>query len=156
MREARIMGPAKRGQALVEFALILPVIVLVVMGFFDLGRGVVFFNMLSDAAREGARVGIAPGNTLSQMCTQVVSQMPAPGVGSSSGCSSIADSVATDFGTLRVTVHKGKPGSTDPAQFDSVTLSYSFQPITPLIGTSPIILGGNPLKPIRSSMYVEQ
>ena len=146
------MGPAKRGQALVEFALILPVIALLVMGFVDLGRGVVFFNMLSNTAREGARVGIAPGNTLSQMCTQVISQMPAPGVGSSSGCSSIADSTAKTFGTLTMTIHRGTAGSA--SDFDSVTLSYGFTPVTPLI----IAVIGTATKQLTAtaSMYVEQ
>ena len=53
-----------RGQALVEFAIVLPVFFLVVAGMFDLGLGVYSDLTLVNAAREGARLGvIEPGNT---------------------------------------------------------------------------------------------
>lgn len=48
----------RRGQALVEFALILPIFVLLLVGILDFGRGVFAFNTLNNAAREGARVAI--------------------------------------------------------------------------------------------------
>jgi Flp pilus assembly protein TadG len=48
----------RRGQSLVEFALILPIFVLVLVGVFDLGRAVFAFNTISQAAREGARLAI--------------------------------------------------------------------------------------------------
>ena len=48
----------RRGQSIVEFALILPVFVLVLVGIFDLGRGIYAFNTISQAAREGARLAI--------------------------------------------------------------------------------------------------
>ena len=66
---ANVTEPAKRkersrGQALVEFAIILPVFFLVVAGMFDLGLGVYSDLTLVNAAREGARLGlIDPGNT---------------------------------------------------------------------------------------------
>ena len=47
-----------RGQSIVEFALILPVFVLVLVGVFDLGRGIYAYNTISQAAREGARLAI--------------------------------------------------------------------------------------------------
>lgn len=47
-----------RGQALVEFALIIPVFLLIVVGLFDLGRAVFAYNTLTNAAREGARIAI--------------------------------------------------------------------------------------------------
>ena len=47
-----------RGQSMVEFALILPIFVLLLIGIFDLGRGVYAFNTISQAAREGARLAI--------------------------------------------------------------------------------------------------
>lgn len=56
------------GQTLVEFALVLPVFMLIVIGILDAGRAVYTNSTLSQAAREGARlaaveagcVGIAP------------------------------------------------------------------------------------------------
>lgn len=54
----------QRGQALVEFALILPVFFLVVAGMIDFGLGIYSDLTLVNAAREGARLGtVDPGNT---------------------------------------------------------------------------------------------
>jgi len=56
--------PRQRGQALVEFAIILPVFFLVVAGMFDFGLGIYSDLTLVNAAREGARLGVIdPGNT---------------------------------------------------------------------------------------------
>lgn len=45
----------ERGQSLVEFALVIPIVVLLMVGLFDLGRIVFTNNSLSDGARHGAR-----------------------------------------------------------------------------------------------------
>jgi TadE-like protein len=45
------------GQALVETALVLPLFLLLIFGLIDLGRFVITDHMLSQAAREGARLG---------------------------------------------------------------------------------------------------
>jgi len=47
---------ASRGQTLVEFALVIPVFLAILFGLVDLGRFVVTDNILSQAAREGARL----------------------------------------------------------------------------------------------------
>jgi Flp pilus assembly protein TadG len=44
-----------RGQSLVEFALILPIMMLLLAGLFDLGHVVFVNNSLSDGAKHGAR-----------------------------------------------------------------------------------------------------
>lgn len=49
---------ARRGQALVEFALVIPVFLLLLIALFDLGRAVFAYNTLTNAAREGARIAI--------------------------------------------------------------------------------------------------
>jgi Flp pilus assembly protein TadG len=46
------------GVALVEFALVLPMLLLFLVGLTDLGRAVYYMNTMENAAREGARVGI--------------------------------------------------------------------------------------------------
>ena len=54
----------QRGQALVEFSIILPVFFLLVAGMFDFGLGIYSDLTLVNAAREGARLGVIdPGNT---------------------------------------------------------------------------------------------
>jgi Flp pilus assembly protein TadG len=45
----------RRGQALAEFALILPVLFLLIAGIIELGRGWNIKQAVTDAAREGAR-----------------------------------------------------------------------------------------------------
>ncbi len=45
-----------RGQSLVEFALILPIIILLIAGFVEIGRAVFAYNTIANAARQGARV----------------------------------------------------------------------------------------------------
>ena len=51
----RARPDAERGQSLVEFALIIPIVLLIMVGLFDLGRVVFINNSLSDGARDGAR-----------------------------------------------------------------------------------------------------
>jgi hypothetical protein len=55
-----------RGQGLVEFALVLPVFLAIFFGLIDLGRFVVTDNILSQAAREGARLAAVEASWLGQ------------------------------------------------------------------------------------------
>lgn len=52
---ARLRGD--EGQATVEFALILPILILLVVGIFEFGRAWNAHQVITDAAREGARTG---------------------------------------------------------------------------------------------------
>jgi hypothetical protein len=49
---------SRRGQAIVEFALVLPLLIVVLVGLFDFGRGIYAHNTISQAARTGARLAI--------------------------------------------------------------------------------------------------
>jgi hypothetical protein len=53
-RTRQRLGPA--GQGLVEFTLVIPIFLLILLGVFDAGRAVYMNTSLSQAAREGARV----------------------------------------------------------------------------------------------------
>ncbi len=53
---ARVRKPT-RGQGLVEFALVLPLLVLIIFGVLDLGRAFYSLIAITNAAREGARYG---------------------------------------------------------------------------------------------------
>ena len=46
------------GQTLVEFALLIPLFLFLLLGFFDLGRAWFYRSSLTNAVREGARAGI--------------------------------------------------------------------------------------------------
>ncbi|MDE3193874.1 MAG: pilus assembly protein [Chloroflexota bacterium] len=63
-----MIGPIRRSdeaQALVEFALIIPVFLLLVLGFVDTSRAVFQYITLADAAREGTRYAIVHGGASS-------------------------------------------------------------------------------------------
>ena len=47
-----------RGQGLVEFAIVMPIIAMVVLGMVDLSRAVYSYNTLAQAARQAARLAI--------------------------------------------------------------------------------------------------
>ena len=47
---------ADRGQGLVEFALVIPIIILLVVGFLEIGRAVFAYNTIANASRQAVRV----------------------------------------------------------------------------------------------------
>ena len=51
-------GRRTRGQALTEFALIIPIFILLIVAAIDIGRGVFAYNSITNGAREGARIAI--------------------------------------------------------------------------------------------------
>ena len=51
-----------RGQTLVEFALVLPIFILLLVGILDFGRAIYAYNTISNASREAVRVGIVDQN----------------------------------------------------------------------------------------------
>ena len=58
-RHARITG--ERGAALLEVAMTLPLLLLVAVGIFEFGRAYQTWQILTNAAREGARIAVLPG-----------------------------------------------------------------------------------------------
>jgi Flp pilus assembly protein TadG len=55
---ARHKRNRSRGQALVEFAIVLPIICLAMLGLVDLGRAVYSYNTLAQSARQASRTAI--------------------------------------------------------------------------------------------------
>src|SRR5438105_14964228 len=55
-------GEGERAQSLVEFSLLLPLMLLIITGLFDVGRAVWQENTLAYAAREGTRYAIVHGS----------------------------------------------------------------------------------------------
>lgn len=56
------------GQATVEFAIVLPLFLTLVLAIFDIGRVIWARNSLENAAREGARYAIVHGDSIGQSC----------------------------------------------------------------------------------------
>ena len=68
----------QRSQALIEFALVSPVLLLLLFGVIDIGRAIFYYDTLNHAAREGARVAIRASNALptnADVLTAVSGQM---------------------------------------------------------------------------------
>ncbi len=68
----RVSRSGDQGASAVEFALVVPLLIVLVFGIIDFG--VIFAQQLSlnNAVRQGARSAVVAGNTAQQTCAQVV------------------------------------------------------------------------------------
>jgi Flp pilus assembly protein TadG len=124
------MSKPGRGQTLVEYALMLPILILIVIMLVDLGRAVYYYSVVFNAAREGARWGIIdPEDT--------------------AGIEAAAKAKITGINPADVTVVSAMP-TEDTIR---VTVSYSFAPVTPLVGN--FLSGGTLTLQSQSTMQVE-
>ncbi len=142
----------QRGVALVEFALVAGLFLLVVTTLFDVGKGVYVKNTLDASARDGARVAITLSSpTLKQIQTAV--QNHSADVSFATGCpfSSSPSSQPLPQDNkgeiyLNLMPSGGNPGNeidtskctSIPAtaqnnQAFTVTIVYSYKPITPFV-----------------------
>jgi len=135
----------RRGQGLVEFALVFPIIILILFAIFDLGRGVYAYNTIANAARVGARVAVVnqipttPGGDCNQS-----RPIENPGIPHWSVKTCAADSaISLGVQASDVTVQYVPPPSTtltcSPALkvgcIARVTVTYTYTPSTPVIGS---------------------
>jgi len=104
------------GQTLIEFALTMPMLLLVVMGVFDLGRGIYYYSAIHNASREGARYGAV--NHCDTDGIKTAAKLMAIGLGDSL---EVKDPVTYFTPTGR-------------ADRIVVTVEYTFETVTPLVG----------------------
>ncbi|MEK6709809.1 MAG: TadE/TadG family type IV pilus assembly protein [Nitrospinota bacterium] len=78
-RLLRAASRGRRGQAMVEFALILPILILLIMGVLDFARAFNVVQVVTNAAREGARSGIIPTNTSATVTATVNTYLASAG-----------------------------------------------------------------------------
>src|SRR5437899_12563908 len=76
------MVESRRGQALVEFAVALPILIFLVAGVLEMGRGYSYAVAVSDAARDGARyvagkTASTNGPGLAAMCNLITADLAA-------------------------------------------------------------------------------
>jgi len=76
---------SERGAELIEFALVVPMLLLVLLGIADFGFMFQRYEVLTNAAREGARVAALPGYGAADVKSRVCSYMAAGGV-PATGC----------------------------------------------------------------------
>jgi Flp pilus assembly protein TadG len=119
-RRSSGQGARDRGAAAVEFALLLPVLLLLVFGIIDFGRALNAQVTLTQAAREGARLA-----ALNQ--PNVVSRTQA---------------AATGLSPVTVTVTSSCPTGAGQGVDAVVQTSYSFSFVTP-VGAVAGLFGGS-------------
>jgi TadE-like protein len=74
----RVAG--QRGQALIETALTLPIVLVISISIFEFGRALQVWQLLTNAAREGARVAVLPGSTPDVVKQRALDYMAAGGL----------------------------------------------------------------------------
>lgn len=60
-----------RGQSVIEFALVLPLLLVVVFGITEFGRAWLTMNVLTSAAREGARLAVVTAPDVGRVVARV-------------------------------------------------------------------------------------
>lgn len=80
-RQPRMAGNnRRRGAAAVEFAIVAPVLILLLMGMFEFGRTLMVQQILTNGAREGARKSVLPGATEANVLSTIDSYMSSSGL----------------------------------------------------------------------------
>ena len=102
------------GQAAVEFALVLPLFVLLVFAICEFGRVWMNQHVLTTASRAGVRVGILPASNTSDVASAVNSFLTSAGL---------------DLAKANVQM-SGVGSSTSPGAITTVTVSYDFSVLT--------------------------
>jgi Flp pilus assembly protein TadG len=117
-----------RGSAAVEFALVLPLLLLIVFGIIDFGRALNAQITLTQAAREGVRLA-ALGDTGAAIQARAAAAAP--------GLSGVTVTVAASCA----------PGA-GPTADAQVNVSYTFSFITPIGAIAGLLGGSGPGAPI--------
>jgi Flp pilus assembly protein TadG len=115
------------GQSLLEFALIVPIFLLIVMATIDFAWGLRAYITITNSAREGARLAVTLGPN----------DPDTPSVVQDYVAERSSDLVAS--GDVTVSYPDG-PASENPV---SVTAEYDYQYITPVGGLLSLISGGS-------------
>jgi Flp pilus assembly protein TadG len=118
----------RRGAAIVEFAVVAPIFLTLIAGTIEIGRAIVVVQLLTNASREGARVGgYSTTSATSTVTTAVNSYLSNEGI---SGATT--------------TVSPSPPSAAAEGSPVSVTVSIPYSSVSWL--PSPFFLGGQTLQ----------
>ncbi|MGQ9576918.1 MAG: TadE/TadG family type IV pilus assembly protein [Thermoguttaceae bacterium] len=109
-----------------EFAVVAPLFFLLVFGMIEFGRMVMVQQIITNAAREGARIGVLDGATTSDVTTAVTNYL---------------QNASVQGATVSVT--PSPPSSAGYGEPVTVTVSVSFNQVSWL--PAPMFLGGRTL-----------
>lgn len=73
-------GKRRAGAAVVEFALVAPLLFLLILGSIEFGRGMMALELVANAAREGARKGCLPGTATKDIQTTITNSLSGTGI----------------------------------------------------------------------------
>ena len=128
---------SESGNAVIELAFTLPLLLAVVMGIFDFGFMFQQYEVVTNAAREGARVGILPGYATVDVVNRATQYLSSGGV--TVTCASPPCITAVP-GTCTVTA--GPPAVTVPCLTVTVRDDYTYKWIGPILN---LLSGGSSL-----------
>jgi Flp pilus assembly protein TadG len=123
----------QKGQALVEFAVILPLLLLLIMGIIEFGLMLNSYLTVRNVSREGARAGIV-GSTNAEIENTIISTSP-----------NLEESKLT----INITPAEGSRKSGDTL---TVQLTYKYELIVPIISS---LLGNEIDLKAQTSMRIE-
>jgi len=127
----------ERGQALLETAIMLPILLLVSVSIFEFGRAFQTWQVLTNAAREGARVAVLPDSTAADVEARVRSYMSSGQLSASASASVVIDQ----------NVDMSIGASTAKSSVVTVSYPFSFMVLNPVANlvVRGSTLGGAPL-----------
>lgn len=125
---------SERGAELIEFAIVLPILMLLIAGIVDFGMMFRTFEAVTNAAREGARVGVLPGYAPADVQTRVNAYLAAAGLTGPRTINVVNMPVATGAGTFTAR---------------SVTVNYTYQFVI-LGGIAPVFGGSFGTIPLQA------
>ncbi|MDP9236392.1 MAG: pilus assembly protein [Chloroflexota bacterium] len=110
----------ERGQSLVEFALVMPIFLVILLGTFEGVRAVLAYNTLSNASREGARYALVHGaNATSPV-----------GPGNTTALTTYVRKYTDTLGSSHVTITPTWPdGSNAIGSHAQVSITYAYAPL---------------------------
>jgi len=133
MRRVRLLR-RQRGQALVEFALVAVVFIILVIGMIDVGRAVWNYNALAEATREGTRYAIVHGSLSTDPSGPGSSHYTAPSTDTK--VKGTVQQFATGLDPSQLTVQaQWLDGDNKSGSRVKVTSGYSFRPVLNFFGT---------------------
>ncbi len=116
----------RSGTALVEFAIVSPILFLLVFGMIEYGRMVMVQQIITNASREGARLGVLDGTTTGDVQTSVTDYLAGASVTGAT-----------------ITVDPSPPDSAGFGEPVTVTVDIPFNQVSWL--PTPLFIGGKTL-----------
>jgi Flp pilus assembly protein TadG len=95
---------SERGAVLIEFALVFPLLLLVTLGIIDFGLMFQRYEVLTNAAREGARVSVLPGYSSEDVEDRVEQYLQATSLSALSVNTDVAAPTTVNLGGSCITV----------------------------------------------------